>query len=347
MHLRVGLVGCGHIAGAHAAAWQKTGLSEVAAVFDLNRDSARRFAARFKIPKVYDSLEALVNEVDVVDDCSPPKVHISVAMEALGRGRHYLVEKPAVMSSDELRQVLEAQRSSGAEICVVHNHKYNPGVKTAWKWVQEGRIGSPISLEYWYLTSVSTDRMMRIPNHWSHQLPGGRWIEPMPHQLYITHQFLGALEVANVSSLRLPDSQHPHTAEEMVVSLRGDDAVATFRYSARCESNLRCFTLCGREGTIRVNLLSGSAVLFRPHTHRWVRGVGLETLHALTMLARMIPDRISDLRSEAAHTALIRDFARHLRGLGPSPVPLDEIRYVVQTTEEIGRREAWAAAEIA
>jgi hypothetical protein len=168
----------------------------------------------------------------------------------------------------------------------------------------------------------------------------------MPHQLYITHQFLGPLEVTNVTSLRLPNSEHPHTAEEMVVSLRGDDAVATFRYSARCESNLRCFTLCGRDGTIRVDLLSGSAVLFKPHSRRWVRGVGLETLHALTALGRMIPDRVALLRSEAAHTGLIRDFARHLRGLGPSPVPLDEIRYVIQVTEEIGRREAWATAEI-
>lgn len=346
MSLQIGLVGCGHIAGVHVRSWRKTGVSEVSGVYDINGDAAREFAARFKIPKVYDSLEALVRAVDVVDDCSPPFVHLSVAIEALGRGRHYLVEKPAVMSSDELGQLLEAQRSSGAEICVVHNHRYNPGVQAAWKWTQEGQIGSLISLEYWYLTSLSTDRMLRATNHWSHHLPGGRWIEPMPHQLYITHQFLGPLDVNHVASLRLPDSQHPHTAEEMVVSLRGNDAVATYRYSARCESNLRCFTLCGKEGTIRVDLLSGSAVLLRPHVGRWVRGIGLETLHAITTLGRMIPDRLTLLRSEPAHTGLIKDFARHLQGEGPAPVSLDEIRYVVHATEEIGRREAWSAAEV-
>ena len=345
--LRVGLVGCGHIAGVHVRAWKKTGISEVTGVFDVNKEAAAAFAKRFGIARAYDSMEDLIDSVDVIDDCSPPHVHVNVALEALGRGRHYLVEKPMVLSSSDLDRVLEAQRASGCKISVIHNLKYNPGVQTARQWVNEGRIGRLLSLERHFLTDPITDRMLRADNHWSHRLPGGRWVETLPHELYITFEFLGPLEVDHVQTLRLPDSPHPHTADEMLVTLQGESTVASFRFSARCGSNIRTLTLHGSEGSIRVELLAGTAVLYKPRTMKWVRGMGLETLNAFTALGRMVPDRMKAIRSRAAHetphSRLIRDFAFYLDGKGTMSITLDEIEYVVRTGEEISHRAAGSA----
>ena len=340
--LRVGLVGCGHIAGIHVRAWRGTGVSDVTGVFDVNTEGARAFAKRHGIAAVHETMESLIDAVDVVDDCSPPKVHVSVALETLKRGRHYLVEKPMVLSAADLDRVLEAQRAAGSKICVIHNLKYSLGVQTARKWVDEGRIGKLLSLERHFLTDPVTDRMLRGENHWSHQLPGGRWVETLPHELYIVYHFAGPLGVDHVQSLRLPDSPHPHTADEMMVTLQGEDTIASLRFSARCGSNIRTLTLHGSAGSIRVELLASSAVLYKPRVKKWVRGVGLDTLNAASTLGTMIPNRVKAVthrvKRETPHARLIHDYARHLVGDGPSPVTIDEIAYVVRTGEEISKK---------
>jgi predicted dehydrogenase len=311
-------------------------------VFDVNRDAAAAFARRFGIDRVHDVIEDLIDAVDVVDDCSPPKVHLSVALATLRAGKDYLVEKPMVLSADHLEQVLEAQRVSGSRICVIHNLKYSPGVQRAKEWVAEGRIGEVLSLERHFLTDPVTDRMLRTKNHWSHGLPGGRWVETLPHELYIIHDFLGALDIDCVQTLFLPDSPHPHTADELMVALSGASSIASFRFSARCRSNHRTLTLHGSEGSIRVELLASSAALYTPKIQKWVRGAGLDTLNALTTLGRMVPDRLAAVKSRARgqspHSRLIGDYAHYLKGDGPAPVSLEEIAYVVRTGEEIGLR---------
>jgi predicted dehydrogenase len=260
----------------------------------------------------------------------------------LAAGKDYLVEKPMVLSVEHLEQVLDAQRVSGSRICVIHNLKYSAGVQKAKEWVVQGRIGEVLSLERHFLTDPVTDRMLRAENHWSHGLPGGRWVETLPHELYIIHDFLGPLAVECVQTLFLRDSPHPHTADELMVGLSGPSSIASFRFSARCRSNHRTLTLHGSEGSIRVELLASSAALYTPRTRKWVRGAGLDTLNAFATLGRMLPDRLAAMkarvRKQSPHSRLIADFARHLRDEGPAPVSMEEISYVVRTGEDIGKR---------
>ncbi|HEY3248791.1 MAG TPA: Gfo/Idh/MocA family oxidoreductase [bacterium] len=346
--LNVGLLGCGHIAAAHVRAWRRSGVAEIAAVFDVRPEAARVFAARFGVGTVADSVADLISCADVVDDCSPPQAHLSNALTALGARRHYLVEKPIVLSTAEFEQIQAASQAAGRHICVVHNLKYNFGVRTARRWVAEGRIGRVISLERYFLTDPATDRMLRLPNHWSQSLPGGRWLETLPHELYLTHEFMGALPVTDVVARGSSGVGGPNTADELLVVLAGRDALATFRYSARSRSNTRSLVLYGTDGIIRVEILAGSAVLLRPHAGRWIRGVGGETLDALTTLARMVPDRAAVTAARVwgrtPHAELIADFAHSLLGRRPSPVPMDEIAYVVAGCEEVSRRARVAQA---
>ncbi len=339
--LRVGLLGCGHIADTHVRSWRRSNLATIDAVFDVNADAAAAFAARFRIPRVCASIEDLLAAVDVADDCSPPAAHLRNALAAFGMGRDYLVEKPIVLAMADLETILSAQRASGRRLCVVHNLKFNRGVEAARRWVGAGRIGSVVSLERYFLTHPSADRMLRMPNHWSLRLPGGRWMETLPHELYLTHEFVGALDLAHVVPVRAGSLPAGPTADEVSVTLRGDSAIATFHYSARCRSNVRLLVLNGTDGTVRVDILAGAAVLLPPRTGRWVRGLGADALDALTTMARVLPDRAGALRDRidgrTPHAALIEAFARSLRDGGPSPVSVEEIAYVVRMSDEVGR----------
>jgi predicted dehydrogenase len=318
-------------------------MADVVAAFDVRPEAGRAFADRFGIGVVCETADALLDQrIDVVDDCSPPAAHLPNALAALRARRHYLVEKPIVFSLQDLTRIRGAADAADRAVCVVHNLKYNYGVRTARRWVRDGRIGRLLSLERYFLTDPSTDRMLRMTNHWSHTLPGGRWLETLPHELYLTHEFMGALPVTHVVATGWSGVGGPQTADELLVVLAGDGGLATYRYSARSRTNHRSLVLYGTDGIIKVDILAGSAALLRPHAGRWVRGVGGDTLDAMATLGRMVPDRAAAtaarLRGHTPHAALIADFARFLLGMGPAPVSADEIAYVVAGCEEVGAR---------
>lgn len=55
--------------------------------------------------------------VDLVSVCTHTDSHVDVAIQALERGKHVLVEKPVAVRSSEVRRLIDAARSSG-RLCV-------------------------------------------------------------------------------------------------------------------------------------------------------------------------------------------------------------------------------------
>ena len=92
----VGIVGCGLISEAHIKAWKKTPGFAVRGVIDTNTEQARKRAGEYQIETVYDRLDQLIAECDVVDVCTPPQSHAAIALQAVAGGRHLVMEKPVV-----------------------------------------------------------------------------------------------------------------------------------------------------------------------------------------------------------------------------------------------------------
>jgi hypothetical protein len=93
--IRVGIVGTQFAARFH---WE--GLTrvygvpvEVVGVTSKTADSRDTFA-RNKGIRSFATFEGLCDAVDVVDICSPPSSHEPLAVQALKRGKHVIVEKP-------------------------------------------------------------------------------------------------------------------------------------------------------------------------------------------------------------------------------------------------------------
>ena len=60
--LNVALVGCGQIADAHLQEIRKISLAKLSAVCDVHRDLADQAAARFAVPRAFDSLDRMLAE---------------------------------------------------------------------------------------------------------------------------------------------------------------------------------------------------------------------------------------------------------------------------------------------
>jgi predicted dehydrogenase len=123
---------------------------QVAGVWSPTREHREKFAVERNIP-AFDTLEALCGACDVVSVCAPPAAHESVAVEALRRGRHVIVEKPftgyfgdgaetfrgdrcpkELMLREALsssRRMLEAERAGGLTIFYAEDWVYAPAIQ--------------------------------------------------------------------------------------------------------------------------------------------------------------------------------------------------------------------------
>ena len=150
--LRAGIVGAGFSARFHWEALRKVcGVNvDVRGVYALDTDQARQYAQERGIG-AYDSLDALLDDVDVVHCCVLVAGHEQVAIAALKRDKHVIVEKPMTgycgdgsesFNGDtfskrqaldyglaSVERMLEAERNSKGRICYAENWVYAPSVQ--------------------------------------------------------------------------------------------------------------------------------------------------------------------------------------------------------------------------
>src|SRR4051794_34192579 len=104
-NLRVGLLGAGGIATAHAMTVTSLPGVELVGVADVDEHKAHKLAERFHAGGAYASLGELIARAspDVVHILLPPDLHASLAVEAMASGANVFVEKPLCVSEDECR----------------------------------------------------------------------------------------------------------------------------------------------------------------------------------------------------------------------------------------------------
>ncbi len=93
--IRVGIAGARFAADFHWKGYQKVFGKpvEVVGVTSASPQSRENFGREHGV-RVFDSCAALCEVVDVIDICAPGSVHEKLAVEALRRGKHVIIEKP-------------------------------------------------------------------------------------------------------------------------------------------------------------------------------------------------------------------------------------------------------------
>lgn len=190
--LEVGVVGCGFVAQKrHIPSFLRLRKHvSLSAVCDLNKDLARNVAHKFAIPSVYSDLSEMLSRErpDIVDVCTPPKAHASVAIEAMKSGCHVLLEKPMASSVFDCDKMIRASEKYGVKLSVVHNQRFCPPFLKAEELVKSGAIGELTGMRVIMLTR--REEYMAHENHWVHSLPGGVLGETGPHAVYVSLAFL-------------------------------------------------------------------------------------------------------------------------------------------------------------
>lgn len=148
--IRIGLVGCGGIMGAHLPGWKAVeGRAVVTAACDVNTDNAKKRADELGgTAQVYADWQEMLrdNNVDAVDIALPHKLHRDGIVQAAEAGKHVLTEKPLCTTLDEAKEIEAAIKANGVILMCAHNQMFEPAPRTARRWIAEGKIGRVFSL---------------------------------------------------------------------------------------------------------------------------------------------------------------------------------------------------------
>lgn len=150
--VRVVLIGCGGISGAHARGFLKHSEKiKVTVLVDVSADNLARRSEQLGGVKLQfaDWKEALAKagaEFDAVDLCLPHHLHAPAILDSAAAGKHIICEKPMCMSLAEADQIASAVKKAGVTYMSAHNQLFMPAVIEAKRLIDSGAIGKVMHL---------------------------------------------------------------------------------------------------------------------------------------------------------------------------------------------------------
>lgn len=179
--IKVGIWGCGGVSAAHRRAYyalEEEGVDvELVALCDINEDNFNReikinlsgdVEAPLKVIKnCYTDIDEMLEkeDLDLVDICLPTFLHKDAAIKAMEKGVDVLVEKPMAMTSEECREMLEAQKRTGRRLMVGHLLRFERSYEILKKAVSKNKYGKLVSADFSRLSAVPLWRIKKgVPN---------------------------------------------------------------------------------------------------------------------------------------------------------------------------------------
>lgn len=253
--LKIGLVGCGGVAQKrHIPGFLRLGKEvEFRAVCDRNGEVARSTASKYHMTKSYSDLpEMLLKEdLDLVDICTPPQTHASLAVQAMKHGCHVLLEKPMALKVLDCDEMIGVSREQGVKLCVVHNMVFYPVFLKAKRLVAEGAVGDFLGMRVFL--SNPRDEMIMRKDYWIHSLPGGLIGETGPHVVYLSLAFLDNVKSVDVYAKKFLD--HPWAPfDEFRIELEGENALSSIGISYASNRQVVYVDIYGTEGVLHLDI---------------------------------------------------------------------------------------------
>jgi UDP-N-acetylglucosamine 3-dehydrogenase len=139
---RVAVIGAGAMGRNHLRVLNDLESVELVGVADADVQTAQRAARRYRIASYTDYKTLLDKEKpQAVVVAVPTVMHREVALEAIGRGMHVLVEKPIAFTVVEAEEIIEAARRARVILTVGHIERYNPAIVELYKRLREAELG--------------------------------------------------------------------------------------------------------------------------------------------------------------------------------------------------------------
>jgi predicted dehydrogenase len=270
--IRIGLVGLGMAVQPHMLAIREleaAGLARLAGGFSPGAPRRAAFAARWQAP-VFDTLDPLLAESELVLVLTPPGAHLPVVEAAAAAGVHALVEKPLEITTSRAEALVAVADRAGIRLGVVFQHRFRPAARRLKQAIAAGELGDLLScsasIRWWRDAAyfAQAGRGMKARDG------GGVLLTQAIHTLDLLLHLAGPVAelaaFAKTSGLRAIDTE--------------DIAAATLRFANGAIGALDATTVAAPGFPERIEIAGsgGSAALIAERLELHVKGRPLEIL---------------------------------------------------------------------
>lgn len=143
MQLKVALLGCG-IGRLHLQAYRNLPeLFDLRVIGDIDEYRGQALADEFGVPRTVPGLAELcqMDELDVIDICTPSHLHYQHARQALAAGKHVICEKPLAGSLQEVDALARLEAESGRRLMPIFQYRFGRGLQKLKGLVAAGMAG--------------------------------------------------------------------------------------------------------------------------------------------------------------------------------------------------------------
>ena len=152
--IRIGIVGTGGMANAHADAYKAMPGVVLASCLDVVPGRAEAFAKKHGIARAATDLDGLLADVDAVSVVTPDRFHAEPSQHILAAGRHLLCEKPLTTTLAEAKAVAKVAAKAdrkGVKHMVNFSYRRSAALQRAITLMQDGRLGALRHVHSMYL----------------------------------------------------------------------------------------------------------------------------------------------------------------------------------------------------
>lgn len=139
--LKVGVLGAGHLGKIHLRLLQQSEKYELVGFYDPSQENTEKVIAEFDY-KSFNSIDDLIDAVEVVDIVTPTLSHFECAKKAIEKGCHVFIEKPiakTVIEAEAIKTLASQYHVLGQ---VGHVERFNPAFLAA-----KDMINNPMFIE--------------------------------------------------------------------------------------------------------------------------------------------------------------------------------------------------------
>lgn len=141
--VKLGLIGCGRVAGHHANMMRGIEEVQLVSVCDLNEARAKELAKEHSVPYYLNYHQMVRSEdLDVISIITPSGMHPYHAIDVMSRyKKHVVIEKPMVLNIEDASKLAEVAEKNNVKVFPIYQNRYNKAVQKVKGSIENGELG--------------------------------------------------------------------------------------------------------------------------------------------------------------------------------------------------------------
>jgi predicted dehydrogenase len=340
--IKVGIIGCGNIADAHAAIIKSISDCEIVGVCDSEELMAKQLKERYNVKNYFNNVNKMleVNQPDIIHITTPAQSHYELGKLCMETGCHVYIEKPFTLNTEDAEKLIQIASENNLKLTVGHDSQFNHAERRMRELIKNDYLGgAPIHMESYYCYDLGEERYAKAllgdKNHWVRSLPGKLLHNIISHGIAKISEFLKddnpKVIAYGFTSPFLKNISETDIIDELrVVIYENDYTTAYFTFSSQMRPSLHHFRIFGPKNALVVDhnhqtLIKLRGAKYKSYLDKFIPPIDFAKQYAVNSMNNIYNFLKKDFHMKSGMKYLIESFYRSVSNDTPLPISYKEI----------------------